>query len=168
MTRMGWLADGLNGRHVLMALVAFFGVMLVANGIFVYFAVATFSGGDTSNAYRKGLNYNETLAAAERLAARGWQSQIAYDDRAGRLSVSVRDREEAPVTGLSIEAALSRPATAQEDQAVGLIEAEPEVYAAEVKLAPGLWVISVAPTEASDASEPVYRLKHRLFVADRP
>jgi nitrogen fixation protein FixH len=165
---MGWLADGLKGRHVLMALVAFFGVMLVANGIFVYFAVATFSGGDTSNAYRKGLNYNETLAAAERLAARGWQSQIAYDDRAGRLSVSVRDREEAPVTGLSIEAALSRPATAQKDQVVGLIEAEPGVYAAEVKLAPGLWVISVAPTEASDASEPVYRLKHRLFVADRP
>jgi len=165
---MDWLADGLKGRHVLMALVAFFGVMLVANGIFVYFAVATFSGGDTSNAYRKGLNYNETLAAAERLAARGWQSQIAYDDRAGRLSVSVRDREEVPVTGLSIEAALSRPATAQEDQAVGLIEAEPGVYAAEIKLAPGLWVISVAPTEASDASEPVYRLKHRLFVADRP
>lgn len=168
MTRTGWLADGLKGRHVLMALVAFFGVMLVVNGIFVYFAVATFSGGDTSNPYRKGLDYNETLAAAERLAARGWQSQIAYDDRVGRLSVSVRDREEAPVTGLSIEAGLSRPATAQEDRAVGLTEAEPGVYAAEIKLAPGLWVISVAPSEANDASEPVYRLKHRLFVADRP
>jgi len=168
MTRTGWFAEGLKGRHVLVALVAFFGVMLVANGIFVYFAVATFSGGDTSNAYRKGLDYNDTLAAAERLAARGWQSQIGYDDRAGRLSLSVRDREEVPVTGLNIEAALSRPATAQEDQAVGLTEAEPGVYAADIKLAPGLWVISVAPSEARNASEPVYRLKHRLFVAERP
>ena len=85
MSRESWLAEGLKGRHVLMALIAFFGIMLIANGIFVYFAVATFSGGDTSNAYRKGLNYNETLAAAERQAARGWQTQLAYDDTAGRL-----------------------------------------------------------------------------------
>ena len=37
-----------------------------------------------------------------------------------------------------------------------------------IKLDPGLWVISVASGEGSDASEPVYRLKHRLFVAERP
>jgi nitrogen fixation protein FixH len=168
MSSQSWFADGLKGRHVLMALVVFFGVMLIANGIFVYFAVATFSGGDTSNAYRKGLDYNETLAAAERLAARGWQSQIAYDDRTGRLSLTVRDRHAVPVTGLGIEAALSRPASDREDRAVRLTEAEPGIYAAEVKLAPGLWVIAVAPSEVSDASEPVYRLKHRLFVAERP
>lgn len=168
MTQQGFLAEGLKGRHVLMVLVGFFGVMLIVNAIFVYFALATFSGGDTSNPYRKGLDYNETLAAAERLAARGWQSEIGYDDRAGRLSLSVRDREAVPVTGLGIEAALSRPATDKEDQAVILSETEPGVYVAEIKLAPGLWVISVAPRNASDASEPVYRLKHRLFVAERP
>lgn len=168
MSGESWFTEGLKGRHVLVALVAFFGVMLIANGIFVYFAVATFSGGDTSNAYRKGLEYNETLAAAERLAARGWQNEIVYDDRAGRLSLTVRDRHAVPVTGLGIEAALSRPATDKEDRAVRLTETEPGIYAAEIKLAPGLWVIAVAPSEASVTSEPVYRLKHRLFVAERP
>ena len=63
MSRKRWFAEGLEGRHVLMALIAFFGVMLIANGIFVYFAVLTFSGGDTPESYRKGLNYNETIAA---------------------------------------------------------------------------------------------------------
>ena len=28
-----WLADGLKGRHVLMSLIGFFGVMLIANGL---------------------------------------------------------------------------------------------------------------------------------------
>ena len=81
MSKRVWLANGIEGRHVLMGLIAFFGVMLLANGIFVYFAVATFSGGDTSNAYRKGLNYNDTLAAAElqtRLA--GAESVLEFYD----------------------------------------------------------------------------------------
>ena len=64
----GWLTKELKGRHVLMVLCGFFVVMFVVNGIFVYFALATFSGGDTSNPYRKGLHYNEMLAADERQA----------------------------------------------------------------------------------------------------
>ena len=164
----GWFPNELKGHHVLMAFVGFFGVILIVNGIFVYFALATFSGGDTSNPYRKGLDYNETLAAAERLAARGWQTEIGYDDQAGRLSVSVRDRTAAPVTGLSLAATLSRPVTDKEDRAVGLTEAEPGVYAANIRLAPGHWVIAVAPAAETDRSTPAYRLKHRLFVAGRP
>lgn len=56
---------GIDGRHVLLGLVAFFGVMFVVNAIFVYFAVATFSGGDTSNPYQKGLHYDQMLEADE-------------------------------------------------------------------------------------------------------
>lgn len=168
MTRTGWLADGLKGRHVLMVLIAFFGAMLVANGIFVYFAVATFSGGDTSNAYRKGLNYNETLDAAELQAARGWQIELGYDGRAARLVVSVHDKNAAPVTGLGLAGALSRPATDKEDRAIELTELEQGVYAAEINLDPGVWVISLDSRQDSGATEPVYQLKRRLFVAEQP
>jgi nitrogen fixation protein FixH len=168
MSGQSWFAEGIKGRHVLMALIAFFGAMLIANGIFVYFAVATFSGGDTSNAYRKGLDYNETLAAAERQAARGWQTDIAYDDKAGWLVLSVHDKTAAPITGLSLAAVLSRPATDQQDQRIVLTETSQGVYAADIEIDPGLWVISLASREQSGASEPVYRLKRRLFVAERP
>ena len=118
-----WFADGIKGHHVLLGLVGFFGVMLIVNAIFVYFALATFSGGDTTNPYRKGLEYNETLAAAERLAARGWQGEFGYDDRNGRLTLSVRDRESAPVSGLIIEALISRAVTAKADRATRLADA---------------------------------------------
>jgi nitrogen fixation protein FixH len=161
------LTQELKGRHVLMALIAFFGVMLIANGIFVYFAVATFSGGDTSNAYRKGLDYNQTIAADELQTARGWTAEIGYDDALGRLRLSVRDRDGAPVTGLSFEAALSRPATDKEDRAAALSETEHGVYAAELELPPGLWIVSLLGAD-SGISESAYRLKRRLFVAERP
>jgi len=168
MSKRVWLANGIEGRHVLIGLIAFFSVMLLANGIFVYFAVATFSGGDTSDPYRKGLHYNETLQAAERQTERGWQTEVDYDDKSGRLLLSFRDKTTEPVTGLQVGATLSRPATDREDRAVDLAEVSQGIYAADIELAPGLWVISIASSEAGVARDNAYRLKRRLFVADRP
>jgi nitrogen fixation protein FixH len=166
-TRESQSSKGLKGRHVLMALIGFFGVMLIANGIFVYFALATFSGGDT-DPYRKGLHYGETLKEAERQAERGWRTEVHYDDKKGRLVLSLLDKTAAPVTGLHVGATLSRPATDKEDRSVDLAEVSQGVYAADVQLAPGLWVISVDSNRGGEAREPLYRLKQRLFVADRP
>ena len=49
-----WFPKGIAGRHVLSALIAFFGVMFIANGFLVYYAVSTFSGGERPNPYRSG------------------------------------------------------------------------------------------------------------------
>ncbi len=164
----GRRAKRIEGRHVLMGLVAFFGVMLFANAIFVYFAVATFSGGDTSDPYRKGLHYNATLEEAERQAERGWRTEVEYDGKTGRLLLSFLDKSAEPVTGLRLAATLSRPATDREDRAVKLAEVSQGVYAADVELAPGLWVVSVASSDGRQGHDPSYRFKRRLFVADRP
>jgi nitrogen fixation protein FixH len=158
----------LAGRHVLMGLIAFFGVMLIANAIFVYFAVATFSGGDTSDPYRKGLHYNDTLAEAERQAERGWRTEVDYDDKTGRLRLTFLDKAAEPVAGLELGATLSRPATDREDRSVKLTEVSQGVYAGTIQLAPGLWVISVDSDAGDKPEDNVYRLKRRLFVADQP
>jgi len=158
------LAKGIDGRHVLWALIGFFGVMFIVNAIFVYAAVTTFSGGDTSDPYRKGLNYNQTLKADERQAERGWRTDIAYDEKTRRLELSFLDKNAAPITGLTINGKLSRPATDREDRHVVLAETSQGVYAADVELAPGLWVLSAASRKGSS----LYRLKRRLFVAETP
>lgn len=163
----GWFANGIEGRHVLMGLIVFFGVMLAANSMLVYYAIDTFSGGDRPDPYRSGLRYNETIAAAERQAALGWQAEVAYDDRSGRLSLRFLDQAEEPVAGLKLGATVSRPATDREDRAVVFNEVSPGVYGTDIELAPGLWVISLA-SRAKEGGDPVYRLKRRLFVADRP
>lgn len=168
MTARTALAKGLEGRHVLLALIAFFGVMFIVNGIFVYAAVTTFSGGDTSDPYRKGLNYNETLKADERQVERGWRTDIAYDEKIGRLELSFLDKNASPITGLTINGKLSRPATDKEDRHVVLAETAQGVYAVTIELAPGLWVLSAASREGGDHPGGLYRLKRRLFVAEAP
>jgi nitrogen fixation protein FixH len=167
MSTDSWFANGIQGRHVLLGLVAFFGVMLFANMWLVYFALETFSGGDRPDPYRAGLQYNETLAAAERQAALGWRANVAYDDKKGQLTLSFLDKTAAPVTGLDIGATVSRPATDKEDHSLRFKEVGQGMYAADVRLAPGVWTIVAASREAG-RSDPVYRLKERLFVAARP
>lgn len=162
-----WFANGIEGRHVLIGLIVFFGVMLVANSLLVYYALDTFSGGDRPDPYRSGLRYNETIDAAARQAALGWQSEIAYDDKARRLTLRVLDEFEAPVSGLSFGATVSRPATNREDHAVAFAEISQGVYAADIELAPGVWVVSAESLGAKEG-DPAYRLKRRLIVADRP
>lgn len=168
MRTQGRAATGLSGCHVLIAFCAFFGVMLFANMWLVYFALETFSGGDRPDPYRSGLRYNETLAEADRQAALGWRTEVAYDDTRDRLTLSFLDKMAEPVTGLDIDATVSRPATDKEDRSVDFKEVSQGIYTADVELAPGMWVIALASSEGGDVSEPVYRLKRRLFVADKP
>lgn len=168
MTSRTGFRGAIEGRHVLFGLVAFFGVMLIANAILLYLAVSTFSGGDSSNAYQKGRNYNEIVEAAKRQDERGWRSELAYEDQTGRLTLEIVDKFEAPITGLQVDARLGRPATDKEDRQVELKEADAGVYAATLDLAPGQWVISVASGWEREGGESTYRLKQRLTVPGEP
>jgi nitrogen fixation protein FixH len=168
MTERTRLANGIQGRHVLAGLAGFFGLMLLANAIFVYFAVATFSGGDTSKPYQKGLRYNQTIAADARQAERAWQAEVGYSESSGMLQLSLRDKMGAPVKELRVAAKLSRPATDREDRRVVLKEASAGVYATRVDLAPGVWVISIVSRQAGEGRADAHQLKRRLLVEASP
>jgi nitrogen fixation protein FixH len=161
----GWFANGIEGRHVFMGLLVFFGVMLVANGVLVYFAVGTFSGGEKANPYQSGLRYNETISAAEQQESLGWQNEITYDDEGGRITLRILDSGEKPVGGLKHSATVSRPATDREDHAVEFEEISQGVYAADLELAPGNWVVSLTSTQG-EGGDPIYRMKRRLIIAE--
>lgn len=161
----GWFANGIEGRHVFMGLLVFFGVMLVANGVLVYFAVGTFSGGDKANPYQSGLRYNETISAAEQQESLGWQNEITYDDGSGRITLHILDKNLKPVGGLKHSATVSRPATDREDQAVEFEEISQGIYMADVRLAPGNWVVSFVSRQG-EGGDPVYRMKRRLIIAE--
>ena len=162
----GWFANGISGRHVLAALAIFFGVMFAVNGLLVYYAVDTFSGGDRPDPYRSGLRYNETITDSARQAALGWQTEVAYDDAQGRLTLRFVDKSENPIVHLDLRGILGRPATNRADQEIVFRHIANGVYATDVQLASGGWVLAaIARDSAGD--KPVYRLKRRLYVADR-
>ena len=168
MNGTAWFANEIRGRHVLIGMIAFFGLIFLANGIFLYYALTTFGGGDTSNPYRKGLHYNDTLAEAARDAERGWSAELAYDAKAGRLAFSLRDKSGEPVAGLHLDANVGRPATDREDLSAKFREIESGFYVAELSLAPGQWVVQLHSNALSREGDPTYRLKQRVFVPEAP
>jgi nitrogen fixation protein FixH len=168
MTGTAWFANEIKGRHVLIGLVAFFGVIFFANGVFLYYAVSTFGGGEKGSPYRSGLRYNETLAEAARAAERGWEGQLSYDLQSGRLALKLSDKGGEPVAGLHFTANVGRPATDREDMSATFREIQGGRYVAELNLAPGQWVVELNSNELSREGDPSYRLKQRVFVPEAP
>ncbi len=65
-----------TGRRILIGLSAFFLSVFAANGIMVFYALSTFDGVETDDAYRKGRAYNHVLEADAAQDALGWTTAI--------------------------------------------------------------------------------------------
>lgn len=113
-------------------------VVVVVNIVLAVAAVRTFPGLETNDAYRKGLAYNDVLAAARAQAARGWQVAVAFVPDSGRgageLQVVFRDRDGRPLDGLRVGARLTRPLGAEASQTADLQARGDGLYAAHVAL----------------------------------
>lgn len=160
------LHQGLTGRHVLAALFGFFGLMAVANGFFVYYAVGTFNGFETRDAYRRGLEYNQRVEAGEAQARLGWKASASYDHGRGVLGISVMDQAGAPLAGMSARARVGRPVHDREDAELSLRETSSGIYEVRVNLRPGQWILNVELFAGDGRELPVYRIKDRLWVRE--
>lgn len=160
------LTTNIDGRHVLAGLVAFFAVMLLANAIFIYYALTTFGGIDTEDAYRKGLAYNATLETAGRQAALGWETSLAYDEGTSVLSLKVAGKDGAAVTGLTVTGRLIRPATSRFDRRLGVFEEHAGgLYVLQIDaLVRGAWI---ADLSAQSSTRPPFYVRERLWLPPR-
>lgn len=99
----------LTGRHVLVILLAFFGVMLGVNIIFTVMAVKTFRGEDVKRSYLQGINYNQILDQRASQVALDWSVSANIQDRARssgkHLVIQMKDKDgqalnDVEITGL--------------------------------------------------------------------
>ena len=81
-------------------------VVVVVNGVLIFQALTTFTGVTVGQSYDRGRTYNRVLDEAARQDALGWQLQASVED--GRVTVTARDRADAPIAGV-LEAHLLRP-----------------------------------------------------------
>lgn len=156
----------LTGRHVLYLMLAFFGVVFLANLVFVYLAFDSFTGLATERAFVKGLAYNEVLEEADAQAALGWRVTLdrqALGPRHWQLSATFRDRHDAPIEGLSVRLELRRPTHEGHDATLDLVPLGDGVYGAEHNFdLPGQWDLRLYAFDGGTA--PVYRLEQRAWV----
>lgn len=114
----------LKGWHVLLMLLAFFGITIAVNVVFTTYALSTFSGEDVSKPYLRGLEYNKTLAARAEQAKLKWTAsiEVAREGVAGAVvTVSITGADGQAVGGLSsVTALFKRPTDANLDKTVSL------------------------------------------------
>lgn len=156
----------MTGRKFLTMLLGFFAFILLVNGIFIYFALSSFSGLSTDNAYVRGLNYNRTLAQGRAQKATGWQVTAtvlrAAPGQRVVLDVRVMDRQGRPLDDLTLSGQLRRP-THEGDDVTLEFEAMGKggYHALTVPDAAGQWDLRLL-AQADDVTG--YRWEKRLWL----
>lgn len=155
------MTNELKGWHVLVMMLAFFGVTIAVNVAFTIYALGTFSGEDVSKPYLRGLDYNRTLEARASQAALGWAATIeAVRENGGAvIAAHIEDRDGQAKSALTVEAVLRRPTNARLDRTIELVPGDDGNYKAVASdLAPGAWDVIVRAKSADAVFEATRRV----------
>jgi nitrogen fixation protein FixH len=140
-------------------------LVIVVNVGMAAYAIGTFPGLETEDAYRKGLAYNETIAAARAQDQRGWRIDLRFTPSAdpsghgGDLGVAIVDRTGDPVRGLEVKADLIRPTRAGADMSLMLGERAAGLYGAAIAAPlPGQWDARIVARRGQDEFQTTRRI----------
>ena len=157
-------AFALSGRHVLIVFIGFFLIVFAVNGLMVYQALSTFGGLDTDDAYRKGLAYNDRIAAAATQTRLGWHDRTDYVPEARRLRVTLTDATGAALSELKVSAVMQRPATDAFDRQLSLSQTGTNTYEVDVsQLEPGAWTVDLQARRDGGGAA-LYEARRRLWI----
>jgi nitrogen fixation protein FixH len=156
--------SGINGWHVLFGMIAFFVTVTAVDGVMIYDAISTF-GGDTPDAYRTGLLYNQRIADERRQDELGWTEATKFDSATDVFTVTLKDREGRGIDDLQMTGSIGRPATDVADRNLVLAAEGEGAYTVTLpNLAEGNWDISLFASQGDAARRSVvYRSKVRLW-----
>lgn len=147
-----------TGWHMLALMLLFFGVIIVVNITMAIMAGRTWTGLVVKNSYVESQKFNGYLAAAKAQNAKGWRTELGYND--GVVVFEIVDRDGRPVTLDQASLFVGRPAFEQADRTIVLKATEPGRYIAAIDLESGAWSLRIT---GSIGGQP-YRRDSRLDV----
>jgi len=157
-----------RGRYIPWLFVAGFAVVIAANVTMMTFAIDSFSGLETRDSFKRGVGYNDVLAAQDRQNQLGWQPDLRFaadadagDGVRGRLELFLADADGQPLSGAAVEARFVRPTHSGVDFDLPLHGVADGRYGADVTVPlKGVWDVRLA---ISHDGQPFYAAE-RLFV----
>jgi nitrogen fixation protein FixH len=149
-----------KGRHVLIGVVVFFGLIMVIDGVFVALALKSHPGEVAVTPYEDGLAYNRTLDERRTQAGLGWSVAVDSASGPGVVRVRVYDRSRAPLAGLELGGRMTRPATGQGAIELAFAETAPGLYEARARPETGAWDVAIV---ATDSEERRFEAERRLM-----
>ena len=167
---MAGRAPEITGRHVLIGMLSLFALVLAVNGVLVYFALTSFTGLETEDAYRRGLAYNQTIAAAEAQDKRGWRVDLGQspglNGKDWQLRARFQDRHGAAIRGLDVSAVVRRPSHSQDDSSLVLRWANDGYYETTTPWpGGGQWLVTL---EAEQDGVLLHRSLRRFHLQGQP
>jgi len=147
-----------------------FGVVFMANGGLVYFALRSAPGTVSDRPYDDGLNYNRVLIRAAEQDALGWRGETSFAPtapgqgrvRPGMIQLTLYDRIGMALSGAEVEVRILRPVGPDEAMVLRLVEQRPGEYATPLVLPQiGRWEVHVTARRGADAFEMAKRIDVR-------
>lgn len=145
----------LTGKHVLAITVSAFAVIIGVNLLLAFKAVSTFPGLEVDNSYVASQGFNARKAAQEAL---GWTMQPGYEQ--GRMTLAFTDAQGLPVAVSNLEVLVGRTTETTDDTYPAFVQEGP-VYAADVPLHNGKWMVKVTATSVDGT---LFEHRSELFV----
>ena len=149
----------ITGKHVFIALCAFFGVIIAVNFTMAALANRSWTGLEVKNSYVASQDYNRKLAEVERQAALGWSSSL--ETRDGEAVFTLKDTKDAGISSATIEARLKRPVQESEDVMLNFTPVGGGSYRATLPARPGVWDVDIT---AHGPDQEIYRQVFRIHV----
>lgn len=146
----------LTGKHVFAITVSAFAVIIGVNVLLAVKAVSTFPGLEVENSYVAGQDFNERKAAQEAL---GWSVQPGYDK--GRMTLAFTGHDGQPVVAVQALQVLVGRTTEAKDDTYPAFARDGDVYAADLPLGKGKWMVKVT-AKAADGT--LFEHRSELFV----
>ena len=155
-------SPGFTGRHMLLIMVSFFGVVIAVNFYMAYNATHSFAGLVVENSYVESQHFNEKLEAVRRQAALGWTVGVTV--KADAVTVDARDARGVPVRG-RIEVEMTRPTTDNDDHDLTADASGGGAVRIPTTLSPGAWdaTVTIVSTRGDH-----YMSTHRVVIAETP
>jgi nitrogen fixation protein FixH len=148
-----------TGGHMLVLMIAFFGVIISVNLALATFARSSWTGMIVDNSYVASQHFNERAAEGRAQAALGWSGTLEIG--AEGMSYRLVDRAGAPILPRAVKVSLRRPAYAAEDQTIELAPTGEGAFAWEKAVRDGIWIVEV---HADAGLAATYREVRRITV----
>ena len=130
-----------TGKHMIMIMVAFFGVIISVNFLMAYYANTTWSGLVVKNSYVASQEFNGKVEDVKAQEALGWKGRLASGN--GNLAWTLNDKSGAPVATQSVTVLLRRPVTDKSDATITLSPGTDGIWTSDHKIEDGLWIAIV-------------------------
>ena len=154
----------LTGRMVLVGLLAFFAVVVGANGMLVHEALSTFGGVETDSSYRAGQLFERDVAMARAQDAQHWRVEASVTpaaDGSALLDIVALDGAGLAVAGIAATARFERPTDRRLDRSVAVSEDAPGHFRGSAAISPGQWDLVI---ELTRQGERQFRSKNRIVL----